>query len=217
MPSDDISTSLHAETQRIIDRLMSNIAKEGLSALKQTLDDSGFSEKLKQYEAYSHVAGDSVIFELVVDSSQVIATDAKTVEAIREQESKARQDMMRRVTKTFELGVSGPRRVVRDARRFQSDARSKTSDARVSARDARTPARDARVDRVIENPRGMDITYDGKMSLTLERSSVVKGSDTTFPKGSFQGLMGDFMNRLNKAATKNFSGELEKIIARHLK
>ena len=210
MPSDGISTSLHAETQRIIDRLMSNIAKEGLSALKQTLDDAGFSEKLKQYEAYSHVAGDSVIFELVVDSSQVVATDAKTVEAIREQESKARQDMMKRVTKTFELGVDGPHRVVRDARRFQYDARSKTSDARAPARDARAP-------RVIENPRGMGITSDGKMSLTLERSSVIKGSDMTFPKGSFQGLMGDFMNRLNKAATKNFSGELEKIIARHLK
>lgn len=217
MPSDDISTSLHAEMQRTIDKLMSNIAKEGLSALKQTLDNAGFSERLKQYEAYSHVAGDSIIFELVVDSSQVVATDAKTMDAIREQESKARQDMMKRITKTFELGDDGPRRVVRDARKFKSDAKSQTSDARTSARDARTSARDARTSRVIENPHGMDLTSDGKVSLTLERSSVVRGSSTLFPKGSFQGLMGDFMNRLNKAATKNFSGELEKIIARHMK
>jgi len=217
--SDDISTTLHAAIQRAVGDLTEKMATEGLTALKQALDDAGVSEKLKQCEVFSHVAGDSVIFEIVVDSNKVMATDPKTMAAIREESSKLRQEMMKRVTKSFEMGQDGPRRVVRDARKSQSDARVSTRDARSSARDARHPALNARkgpsINRVIENPHGMDLTQDGKLSVTLERSTVTGKSGIKFPKNQFQGIMGDFMNRLNSAVSNNFADALKGIFSKH--
>lgn len=219
MPNDDIATTLHAAVQRSFDDLMERIASDGLTALKKTLDEAGVSERLKQYEIFSHVAGDAVIFEIVLDTSKVVATDPKTMAAIRSEASKLRQEMMRRVTKSFEMGVDGPRRVVRDARKFQSDARAPLRDARMSARDARKPALDARKssgDRLIENPRGMDLTADGKLSVTLERSTKTGKSGFKLPKGPFQGILGDFMDRLHGTIADNFSDVLQGIVARHI-
>ena len=216
---DDISTTLHAALQQAMGGLMDKIATDGLSALKQTLDDAGVSEKLRQCEVFSHVAGDTVIFEIVVDSDKVVATDPKTMAAIREEASKLRQDMMKRVTKSFEMSQEGPRRVVRDARKSAIDARNSTRDARNSTRDARHPALSASkpaTSKTIENPHGMDLTSDGKLSLTLERSTVTNKSGTKFPKKAFQGIMGDFMDRLNGAIGNNFSDALETILARHI-
>ena len=216
--TDNISTSLDAAVQRAMGGLIEKMATDGLSALKQTLDDAGMSEKLKQYEVYSHVAGDTVIFELVVDSSKVVATDLKTMAAIREEASKLRQEMMKKVQKSFELGAEGPRRVVHDARKFQSDARMSAHDARASARDARHPASDARkgADKYIDNPRGMDTTPDGKLSVTLERSTTTGPSGFKIPKGAFQGILGDFMDRLNSAVANNFSDALGSILGKKL-
>lgn len=216
---DDISTSLHAALQRYMSDLMDTIASDGLTALKQTLDDAGASERLKQYEVFSHVAGNTVVFEIVVDSSVVVATDVKTAAAIQKEMSKARQMVMKKVTKTFELGLEGPRRVVRDARMFQFDMRTSARDARTSARDARQSARDARssiADATIEDPHGIDMTPDGKMSITLERSVNVKNSIMHLPKGAYQGIMGDFMDRLNQAISTNFSDKLNEIMSRHV-
>ena len=216
---DSITTTIHAAVQRAMSGIMDGIATDGLVALKQTLDAAGVSERLKQVEIFSHISGKSVIFEIVVDPSVVVATDAKTAAAINEKSSKIQQDMMKQVTKSFEFGENGPRRVVRDARTFQSDARSGARDARSGARDARSGARDARsgasVDRVLENPHGMEMTNDGKLSVTLERSMTVGKSGVKIPEGDFQGILGDFMDRLNAAVSKNFSTELEKIITRH--
>jgi hypothetical protein len=181
---------------------------------KQTLDDAGVSERLKGFEVFSHVSGSSVIFELVMDSSKVIAADAKTMAAIREEATNLRKQVMARVTKSFELGPEGPRRVVRDARRMQSDARSSPRDARRGARDAR---RGAAMDRILENPRGMEMTPEGKLSVTLERSATTGKTGFKIPKGAFQGILGDFMDRLNGVVADNFSGELQNILSRHLK
>jgi len=216
MSTDNLTTSLHAAIQRISDGLMEKMATDGLTALKQTLDDAGVSERLKQYEVFSHVSGDSVVFEIMVDSSKVVATDAKTMKAIQIESSKLRQAMMKRVTKSFEMGPEGPRRVVRDARRFQSDARKSAGDARVPARDARKSGTDARREagNTIEDPHGMELTPDGKLSITLERSATTGKSGFKMPKNTFQGIMGDFMNRLNDAVAGNFAGKLQDIISR---
>lgn len=216
---DSTSTTLHAAISRAMDGLIEGIAIDGLSALKKTLDEAGVSESLKQYEIYSHVAGDSILFEIVVDSSKVVATDRKTMEAIRSEASKMRQQMMKRVTKSFEMGLEGPRRVVRDARTAKSDARMPTADARRGAREARRPATDARRqlgDKRLEGPHGMDLTPDGKLSVTLERSTSTGKLGFKYPKGAFQGIMGDFVDRLQKAVSSGFSAELESILARRL-
>jgi hypothetical protein len=215
----DVSTTLHTALSRAMGSLMDRIAVDGLSALKKTLDEAGVPERLKQYEIYSHVAGDSILFEIVVDSSRVIATDRKTMEAIRSEMSNMREQMMKRVMKSFEIGPEGPRRVVRDARIAQNDVRMRPMDARRGARDARRQILDARrklEDKRIEGIHGMDLTPDGKLSVTIERSASAGKLGFKYPKGAFQGIMGDFINRLQDAISNNFSEKLESILSKHL-
>jgi hypothetical protein len=227
--SKDFATSLHADLQRMIPNLMDRIASDGLKALKATLDEAGVSERLGHCEIFSHVAGDTVIFEVVVDSDAVVASDAKTAAATQEEMSKAKKKMMKKVTKTFEMGLEGPRRAFVDARKFQMDARSSARDARSSARDARVSAKDARssaekragradsgLDRHIDGVKGMNMTPSGKLSLTIERSMSVDKLGTHIPKSAFQGIMGDFMDRLNSAIHNNFADKLSVIMSRHV-
>jgi len=221
MPS-SVATTLQAAISRVMDDLAERIATDGLVALKKTLDEAGASERLKQYEIYSHVSDTAVIFEIVVDADRVVATDPKTMAAIRTEASKLRKQMMAKVTKSFEMGLEGPRRVVRDARAGTTDARSSTRDARSRVGDARRPALDARkrmgtggsadMDQ-IENPRGMELTPDGKLAVTLERSTSSGKLGLKIPKDSFQGLLGDFMSRLNDSISVRFASELESIVA----
>lgn len=215
---DEFSISLDAAIGRAADGLTQKLATDGLKALKMSLDAAGVSERLGHYEAYSHISGDSVIFEIVVDSSKVVATDAKTLAALREEMSESRKKDMEKVVKSFELGPNGPRRTVSDARRPTVDARKNPFDARRPATDARRPATDARKgsgDRRIENPHGMKMTQDGKIAITLERSTVTGKFGVKFPSGKFQGVMKDFFDRLHGAISSNFSEELELILAKY--
>jgi hypothetical protein len=97
------------------------------------------------------------------------------------------------------------------------DARKSTFDAKHRIKDARYPALDARKklnDKRIENPHGMSITDDGKLALTIERSVSTGKFGIKLPKNAFQGIMGDFMDRLYDAISNRFSTELETILTK---
>lgn len=220
---DNVTTSLHAQVQRFISGILDTIASEGLIALKQTLDDAGVTKNI-DYAVLAHTTGDSVIFEITVDSSTIVSDDPITIAYLQKARLELYKQKMKNVTKTFELGLDGSRRVVYDARKTASDARKHANDirrpardARVSARDARRPARDARsgVDRTIENPHGMSMTKDGKLSITIERSVIKNKSEIQIPKGVYQGIIGNFIDRVNNIVAEEFVGELEKIITRY--
>jgi hypothetical protein len=195
--------------------MVENLAVQGLRVLKKTLDEAGVPESLKQYEVYSHVSGNSVIFEIIVDADKVMATDPRTMAAISTESSKLRKQMMAKVSKSFEMGSEGPRRVVRDARTGTADARSRASDSRKPALDARRrmgTGGSAAMDQ-IENPRGMELTPSGKLSVTLERSTVSGKFGLKLPKDSFQGIMGEFMTRIEKVLSNRFVEEMSSILA----
>jgi len=70
-----ITTSLTTQLRRATEAVRDDIAKDGLIALKRVLDNAGFSESdyLKDYEVYSHIHGDGILFEILLklDSTDV--------------------------------------------------------------------------------------------------------------------------------------------------
>jgi hypothetical protein len=222
MKTSNIETSIRTQIHRALGGLIESAAKDGLVALRKSLSEAGFVGN--QYEIFSHVTDSSVIFEIVVNSSDIVVTDKKTMDAIETESSKIKEEMMKNVKKSFEITVDGPRRVVNDSRSSVNENRVK--DARKPSRDARSSMMDARntvagtqkdtLNPLIENPRGIDVTSDGKLSITIERSTKKTSSGIKFPKNLNQGVMGDFMSRLNDSISDNFSKRFQEILTRHL-
>ena len=224
----DIATTLNASMLRIVDAVIDAIAVDGVTALKHVLDDAGFSksEALKDYEVYAHVSGRTITFEILVPKDAFDTNDADTKDAL----SKARDDSE---DADHDPGVrtygfqptSKPGRLTgrRDARR---DARKSVWDGR---RDARKPpktlnsrAKTAQT-RLIEHeaalhsPRSMKVSREGKVSLKMTKivEDTPEGG-VRMPKGKFQGVIGKFMESLEKVMVENFVPELEELLARRL-
>ena len=189
MKIDQLEKVLLENVKEITINLNEKLAKDGLVALQRVLDASGASRSLGQYDLYSHISGDSVIFEITVNSDVVIATDEMTQKAISEKMSKWRKNTIANITKSFIMSERGPQV-------FMHDARNEVAG-----------------DTYIDNPSGMDMGDDGKLSLTLERSTrKTKSGEFMMPKGELQGLLGKYMEKLNKVIAKNFADELTKVI-----
>jgi hypothetical protein len=189
MKIDQLEKVLLESVKEITINLNEKLAKDGLVVLQRVLDVSGASRSLGQYDLYSHISGDSVIFEIIVNSDVVIATDEMTQKAISEEMSKWRKNTIANITKSFIMSERGPQV-------FMHDARNEVAG-----------------DTYIDNPSGMDMGDDGKLSLTLERSTrKTKSGEFMMPKGELQGLLGKYMEKLNKVIAKNFADELTKVI-----
>lgn len=207
----DIATTLHTAMRRAAKTVLHDIAKEGVVALKRVLDIAGFarSEYLEDYEVYSHIVGDSVIFEILVDFDAVQAEDDFTREALEKQ-----QEELKNVERTY--GVKSNKAYTR-----VRDARSPAKDARKPARDARKPAKDARVgakerllghEIALHMPRSARITRQGKLSVTLRRSMRETEEEIRMPQGHFEGIMKTVMDKLSSIIFQNFLPELQEII-----
>jgi hypothetical protein len=220
----DYTTALMAELQRAVDRVIDSIAKDGLVALKSALDSAGFGEydSLKNYEVYAHVNNGEIRFEIIVDLESL---DEETKQRLRPRDE---DEHIRKATKMFAFsGIGGmTRRVTGSARRLNKpahDARTKIHDARKPARSGARDATKGAEERLaghelaLRAPRGMSITNQGKLSIVLEKSIQETTRDVRFPQGDFQGVIGDFMDKLNKVVVEKFAPELEDIVSRRFR
>lgn len=225
----DIATTLHTELMRVVDKTVDAIAIDGVTVLRKILDEVfRNSEKLKDYEVYSHVSGRDITFEILIPQEAFDMTDAKTADAVEQARQEA-QDEEDRTPGVRTYGFSPTSRAGRlvgrrDARR---DARSSYHDAR---RDARRPpktltsrAKTAQ-SRLIEHqialhsPRSMKVNREGMLSLRMTREVEEKPDGSVqMPKGKFQGVIGKFMDNLQKVIAENFAPELAKLLTRRLK
>lgn len=207
----NIATTLHNAMRRAASTVLHDIAKTGVVALKRILDKSGFgrSEYLKNYEVYSHVIGDSVLFEILVDIDAVQAEDELTQKALEEQ-AKALEN----VNTTYGVRSGRAYSRVRDARKPAQDARKPAKDARKPARDARTTAKDRLLahEVALHAPRSARITREGKLSVLLKRSMRETESEVRLPQGDFEGIMKNIMDKLSDVLYQHFIPELQGLI-----
>lgn len=217
----DYTTTLNVILDRAIDNIIETIAKEGLTALKHVIDDAGFgeSEYLKNYEVFAHVEGKIVIFEIIVDFE---ALDEET--AAKADNRPAPFSRIRSNAKKFALMADGrPGRVsqMKDARVPADDKRNKIHDARRGARrvgDARKGAEERLAEHVFaaNAPRGISITKEGKMSIALQKVVRQTERGVRFPQSDFEGVVKEFIDRLQDVIARNFVPELDAILARML-
>lgn len=209
--SNEFSTTLYTALKKAAREVIHEIAKEGVVALKKALDRAGFtkSEYLKNYEVYSHVIGDAITFEILVDLDSVEAGDEMTRQALEDQE-----DAIKAVEATYGVRSGRAYTRVRDARKPAGDARQPAKDARKPARDARTNAQDRLLGHEIalHAPRSARITRQGKLAVTLKRSMRETEKASIMPQGKFDGIMKDVMDDLNSVIFENFIPELQEII-----
>lgn len=221
--ADNIATTLWAAMNRAVEDSMDQIAKEGLTALKQVLDDAGLpnSEFLKNYQVFAHVYGDTVEFEIVLDEDAVVPADKvaeKDIEAAKKEaaaEKKAEQKLKERA-RTYGWGGHGPRRLTSKNR--------PAKDARKPARDARKPIRTGKKTeeiRTIEHevalrmPRSARVTSEGKLSISTRRTIQKTKTGVQLPQGDYQGIIAGFMDQLVKVLDNVFVPKLGEIMTRY--
>lgn len=208
----DVTTAIVAAAKRAVESVIDEVAKSGLVILRNILDQAGFrdSEYLKNYEVYAHVSGDVITFEILLDVEAVVPEDEATAAAMRDSMLEAEQ-----VATTYGMAAEGPRRItgMSDRRR---DARRPSRDARRPLRDARTNARDRLVRKEIANvrPRSVKVDRTGRLSVALRRSVRETEESVTFPQDLFQGILGQFMKRLQKEIREKFVPEISDIVRR---
>ena len=224
----DLATSLTTALNRIVvSSVVDDVAKLGLKALKKALDDAGFQkmEKLKDYEVFSHVSGNTILFEIVLDIDSMDVPPEKLDEASQSAEI-LESEIDNLVFRTYGLTKGGD--VSRISR--MKDARSPVQDARRPARDARRPAGRGSMARKVDHaaakaaPRalagmkGIRVTKEGKVSLSFQRTMTkTDEGETKYPEGKFDGVMKDFMDRLKKVISDVFVPELDQAMARYMK
>lgn len=216
----DIATPLYAAIQRAADSITDVIAKEGLSALKRTLDKAKFSksEYLKDYEVFAHVSGKEIEFEIVLNIEAVEPADEETRRAMEEEKATKEDEMKRDLARTYGWHMRGPRRL-RDKRRPASDARQSLRDARQRVGDIRKTSRHRLLEHemALKNPRSAEVTPEGKLSVSLRRTMRESEGEVRMPQGQFQGVMNQFMKELYEVVANNFGTELRDIILRYVK
>ncbi len=218
-----LATSLNAALNRAIHESLETIAKDGLVALRDLLAKEGFykSEYLKDHDVFSHVTGNTITFEIVLDFESVEAGDEQTKQALAEGNSQALND----AEKSYGLSFRTARRIIgmRDMRQPARDAR----------RDARKPARDIRktyqsrlighesakyaprnvvIPQGIGAPRSANVTQSGKLSVAFQRSIRENESGFRMPAQKFEGIIGRFLKKLEGVIQEKFYPELTRII-----
>ena len=213
----DISTTLTAYLDRVVDDMVHGIAKDGLALLKRILDQAGFAKSpyLKDYEVYAHVLDDVVAFEILLDLEAVVPADQATQQAI-EASQDAGDDTEATATASYGIGASGPQRIVGRTNALR-DARRPARDMRRPARDVRQTALDRLIKKEIANvtPRSINVNRDGRLSVALKRSTRAVGEETVMPQGQFQGIIGTFLSELTSVISSQFAPGLAEIVDRY--
>lgn len=207
----DITTTLYTAMHRAARNVLHDIAKVGVVSLKKVLDKAGFSksEYLKNYQVFSHVYGEEVIFEILVDFDAIQADDDATKKALEDNQQK-----LESVDASYGVKSGRAYTAVRDGRKPAYDARTPAKDARTPAKDARKTSQDRLLGHEIalHAPRSARITREGKLSVTLQRSVRETKNQVHLPQGQFEGVMKDVMDKLSSILLDAFLPELQKIV-----
>jgi hypothetical protein len=214
----DISTTLTAYLDRVVDDIVDGIAKDGLVLLKRVLDEAGFAKSpyLKDYEVYAHVLSGNVIsFEILLDVEAVVPQDDVTRQAIVDSVDQAAQ-VEAAAQASYGIGPSGPQRLVGKTNALR-DARTPAYDRRRPARDVRQTSLDRLVNKEIANvtPRSARVDREGRLSVALKRAVAKSGETTVMPQGEFQGIIGKFLGELTAVISNQFSPGLSDIVSRY--
>jgi len=213
----DITTSLTAYLDRLVDEMVDAIAKDGLVLLKRVLDQAGFAKSpyLKDYQVFAHVIGDVVSFEILLDVEAVVPADEVTRQAM-EDSADAGDEQEAVASSTYAMGPNGPQRLVGKTNAMR-DARTPARDARRPARDARKTSRDRLIEKEVANitPRSARVDRDGRLSVALRRSARTNGEEIVMPQGEFQGIIGTFLREISSIISAKFSPGLSEIIGRY--
>lgn len=223
------SSNLNSLLDQISSEYMEEVAKEGLVLLRSLLAKSGFldSEYLKDYELSSHMDGDSVVFEIIINESSI---SDSSINEVREISTPVNPNNLPGEQYTI---PTIPSRAFASARRILSggsrggsyDARksSKTShDARVSASDARRDNRVTSSDRSLTRdasapaPRNMRVDRQGKLVLAFRKQMEENGDTYSYPSGDFSGIVREFLEKLQVFLLEQFAPKLEEIITGNL-
>ena len=219
--------------------VVESIASDGLIALKSVLDSSGFadSKHLKDYEVFANVTTTSVEYEIVI-KLESISESAKESLRTGEHSPKTRETPRaaymarisavssageaKKLVKTYALTADGrPYRLegVHDARKSAKDARKPTRDARTgSDRRARTDAKRGSGRRLVEHtmtaysPRGLDVDSSGLLHVAFQREVRTTGKTFVMPKGSYQGIVKKFVDKIRDLVENDFSTKFEEIV-----
>jgi hypothetical protein len=217
-------TSLTAQLKRAVDAVKDEIAKDGLSALKKVLDESGFSKSqyLKNYEVYSHVNSQGILFEILVE---VEATDID-LKKVHEDATASVQEFEAAADRTYKIiSRGGFNRVaqMRDMRREVPSALKPTKDNLHRIGPATHSKLKNSGHRKLEHgialaaPRSMNINREGKLSVQFAKQTrTTKSGEIHLPQGKFQGITKKFIDELKKIVLSSFAPELEKIMKNYI-
>ena len=218
----DYSTALVTELQRAAERVIDDVAKDGLVVLKTVLDDAGFGESkyLKDYKIFAHVIKDEVIFEIILDVHSVVLDDVSKESS----EQVSMDELIRKRARTYSMQglndiqrIEGMKDVRKDARKPARDARKKLQDSGRQNYDARKNSTDRLIDHQLaaHSPRGMKIDRDGKLAISFRKSMKTGTHSTVYPKGKFEGILDKFVRKLESVVVDKFVPELEHMINRY--
>jgi hypothetical protein len=228
----DYATSLVAQLERATEAVKDEIAKDGLMALKRVLDEAGLPRKplLKDYEVYSHVGAEGIIFEILL---QLHAVDVD-VKKVEEAAARAAQGFEDAADRTYQvIARGGFNRVARmkDKRRPIPSAINRPkrtnnnlrqwgpNSSKYGPRSAFKGPNERKTDHALSMsaPRDMHVNREGRLSVTFERQTrVTKSGDIHFPQGKFQGIMKKFMDELRQVVSEKFAPEIEKILKNYI-
>ena len=221
MPS--FTTSLSTQLMRAVESVRDSIAKDGLTALKKVLDESGFSRSsyLKDYEVYSHVTGNRIMFEILIQVDSV-DIDVKKVQEQNQASVEAFEKAADRTYKIISRGGFNRVSQMRDNRKPRPSALRPTKDALHRVGGLSSAFKDSG-QRKLEHgiamamPRGMNVDRIGKLSVQFgKQTRTTKSGDIHFPQGQFQGIIKKFMDELRQIVLTQFSPELEKILKNYV-
>ena len=217
-----IEDILSVQLDRVVDSIQDGIAQDGLVVLKKVLDRSGFgkSKHLKNYEVYSHVRPESIVFEILLEFS-ALDIDMEKIREDSERTAKNWEKASKRIYTIISRGgfnrvarMKDNRRPIPSALNRPKRTKSKMLEWGSGARNAATNANDRQRAHSIAMgaPRDMHVNREGKLSIQFARQTRTTKSGIHFPQGQFQGIMKEFIDELKNVIAEKFVPELEKIL-----
>lgn len=236
----DLATALMSRLQRSVASVSDAIAKDGLELLRSVLEESGFgrSEHLKDYELYAHSDGSEIVFEILlsVDSVEGGAAGSDDENDMSDEVAAYRVAAMEAMEAKFEeaavksFGLSRDGSVhrissLRDKRHTSRDTKKPSRDTKRKSRDTKRGAEvrefehkaAAAAPRSLGAPRSMDVGRSGKLRISFTRKLRKTASgETHYPQGSYDGIMGKFVDGMKDIVAQRFIPELEKILSGYI-
>lgn len=201
-----LATSIQDAILRSQRGIMESLAKDGLRALESAIANSGLKDSpyMSGYELYSKATATTVEFEIHLSTEAF--EDPTVLEPIPEEE-------------VDEEGVTATEKAeLKLALKMFTLSRDMKPTRVAKMRDMRTPAHDARTRKtgVVRSPVAIRPTVDGKLAVDTKKTAKV-GADgsTTLPQGSFQGVMGDFIQQLKDLMAEQLTAALQKSLGKY--